>query len=51
VYSRRDGIVDWSYCLDPLATAVEIRCSHLEMVLDPRAIRVVADVVTARDRA
>jgi triacylglycerol lipase len=47
VYSRRDGIVDWRACVDPLATAVEVRSSHLGMVVDPAAIRAVADAVAA----
>lgn len=47
IYSRRDGIVDWRACLDPLATAVEVRSSHLGMVVDPAAIRAVADAVAA----
>jgi triacylglycerol lipase len=38
VYSRRDGIVDWRACIDPLATAVEVRCSHLGMAVDPKVI-------------
>jgi triacylglycerol lipase len=38
VYSRRDGIVDWRACVDPLATPVEVRSSHLGMVVDPVAI-------------
>jgi pimeloyl-ACP methyl ester carboxylesterase len=45
VYSRRDGIVDWRACIDPLATAVEVRSSHLGMVLDPAAIQAVCDAV------
>jgi pimeloyl-ACP methyl ester carboxylesterase len=47
VYSRRDGIVDWRACVDPLATPVEVRSSHLGMVVDPSAIRAVAAVVAA----
>lgn len=42
VFSRRDGIVDWRGCLDPLARTVEVRTSHLGMAVDP----VVFDVVT-----
>ncbi len=47
VYSRRDGIVDWRACVDPLATAVEVRSSHLGMVVDPAAIREVCGAVAA----
>jgi triacylglycerol lipase len=42
VYSRRDGIVDWRACVDPLASAVEVRSSHLGMAVDPVVIRAVA---------
>jgi pimeloyl-ACP methyl ester carboxylesterase len=45
VYSRRDGIVDWRACIDPLAEAVEVRSSHLGMVLEPAAIRAVCDAI------
>jgi pimeloyl-ACP methyl ester carboxylesterase len=41
VFSRRDGIVDWRACIDPLATAVEVRSSHLGMAVDPTVLRVV----------
>jgi pimeloyl-ACP methyl ester carboxylesterase len=38
IYSRRDGIVDWRACVDPLASPVEVVASHLGMALDPRVI-------------
>ncbi len=38
IYSRRDGIVDWRACVDPLAAPVEVTASHLGMALDPRVI-------------
>lgn len=43
IYSRRDGIVDWRACVDPLAEAVEVSASHLGMAFDPRVIDVVVD--------
>ena len=43
VYSRRDGIVDWRACIDPLAVPVEVTASHTGLAFDPR----VADVVVA----
>lgn len=46
VYSRRDGIVDWRACIDPLATAVEVRCSHLGMAVDPTVIRAVQQALS-----
>ena len=42
VYSKRDGIVDWRACIDPLAAQVEVRASHLGMAFDPRVIDVVS---------
>jgi hypothetical protein len=41
IYSRRDGIVDWRACVDPLATPVEVRSSHLGMAVDPSVVRAV----------
>ncbi|MBV9831766.1 MAG: alpha/beta fold hydrolase [Marmoricola sp.] len=35
IYSKRDGIVDWRACLDPAATAIEVRTSHCGMAIDP----------------
>jgi pimeloyl-ACP methyl ester carboxylesterase len=43
VYSRRDGIVDWRACIDPVAHQVEVTASHLGMAFDPRVIDVVDD--------
>ena len=49
IYSRRDGVVDWRACVDPLAEAVEVSASHLGMVLDPRVIAHVSAAVRPRD--
>lgn len=38
IFSRRDGIVDWRACVDPLATDVEVTASHLGMAVDPVTI-------------
>ena len=38
IYSKRDGIVDWRACVDPLAEPVEVSASHLGMAVDPRVI-------------
>ena len=43
IYSRRDGVVDWRACVDPLARAVEVTASHVGMAVDPR----VHDLVVA----
>ena len=42
IYSKRDGIVDWRACIDPDATSVEVRASHLGMAVDPRVIGLVS---------
>jgi triacylglycerol lipase len=46
VYSRRDGIVDWRACIDPLATAVEVRSSHLGMAVDPSVVHAVRQALS-----
>lgn len=38
IYSRRDGIVDWRSCIDPIAVPVEVTASHIGMAVDPRVI-------------
>lgn len=42
IYSKRDGIVDWRACVDPLAEPVEVTASHLGMAFDPRVIDLVS---------
>lgn len=42
VYSKRDGIVDWRACVDPLAVPVEVTASHCGMAVDPRVIDEIA---------
>ncbi|MGH3347041.1 MAG: esterase/lipase family protein, partial [Nocardioides sp.] len=46
IYSRRDGIVDWRACVDPLAVAVEVTASHVGMAVDPRVVEQVAAALT-----
>ena len=38
IWSKRDGIVDWRACVDPLAESVEVTTSHVGMAVDPRVI-------------
>lgn len=45
IYSRRDGIVDWRACVDPLAQAVEVTASHIGMAVDPRVRDAVVDAL------
>lgn len=45
IWSRRDGIVDWRSCLDPLARSVEVTASHVGMAVDPRVLDVVSGAV------
>ncbi len=51
IYSRRDGIVDWRACIDPDGDhAVEVRTSHVGMVIDPAVITAVTEALV-RHRA
>ena len=45
IYSRRDGIVDWRACIDPVALAVEVGSSHVGMAFDPHVIRAVVQAL------
>jgi pimeloyl-ACP methyl ester carboxylesterase len=47
VFSRRDGIIDWRACLDPLAKTVEVRTSHLGMAFDPVVMEIVGSTLAA----
>lgn len=40
VYSRSDGIVDWTACLDPDADQVEVSSSHCGMAVNAEVYRV-----------
>lgn len=48
IFSRRDGIVDWRACIDPAATAVEVRSSHVGMAFDPAVITAVTAALRPR---
>jgi triacylglycerol lipase len=48
IYSKRDGIVDWRACVDPLAEPVEVSASHLGMAVDPRVIDRIAAALQCR---
>jgi hypothetical protein len=49
IFSRRDGVVDWRSCLDPVAETVEVSTSHLGMAIDPGVLDIVTDTL-ARNR-
>lgn len=51
IYSKRDGIVDWRACIDPLAEAVEVTASHVGMAVDPRVIDHVLTALRRRSEA
>jgi triacylglycerol lipase len=36
LYSKTDGVVDWRSCLDPAATQIEVRSSHIGMGMNPQ---------------
>lgn len=46
IYSRRDGIVDWRACVDPIAVPVEVTASHVGMAVDPRVVDLVVAALT-----
>lgn len=46
IYSRRDGIVDWKACIDPLGRHVEVTASHVGMAVDPEVIEAVAQALS-----
>jgi pimeloyl-ACP methyl ester carboxylesterase len=46
VYSRRDGIVAWQACIEPVTDLhdnVEVRCGHLGFGVDPATLWLIAD--------
>jgi hypothetical protein len=45
VFSKRDGIVDLRRVTERAATPVEVRASHLGLVVNPDAYRAVADAL------
>jgi triacylglycerol lipase len=47
IYSRSDGIVKWRSCLDPGATHLEVRASHMGMAMHPDTYRAVAGALAA----
>ena len=51
IYSRRDGIVDWRACIDPVADRVEVTASHLGMAFDPRVIDLVGESLSRSSSA
>ena len=42
IYSRTDGIVRWSSCLDEAAELVEVRSSHIGMAVNAEVYRAIA---------
>jgi len=48
IFSRRDGVIDWRSCLDPVAETVEVTTSHLGMAIDPVVFDIVVETL---DRA
>jgi pimeloyl-ACP methyl ester carboxylesterase len=52
--SRRDGVVDWTTCVDdvsPRATNIEVGSSHVGMGLDPDVWTAVANALQAQSPA
>lgn len=51
IYSRRDGVVDWRACIDPMGVAVEVAASHVGMAVDPRVMEQVLNALQSRPAA
>jgi pimeloyl-ACP methyl ester carboxylesterase len=51
IYSKRDGIVDWRACIDPLAVPVEVTASHGGLAFDPRVVAVVLAALERQEAA
>lgn len=46
VYSRSDGVISWRHCLEPEPSLnYEVGGSHIGLAFNPRAFRVVADLL------
>jgi pimeloyl-ACP methyl ester carboxylesterase len=52
IYSKRDAVVPWHYCIDPDTRVehVEVDATHFELGVSPEVLRIVASVL-ARYRA
>jgi triacylglycerol lipase len=50
IYSRGDGVVRWQSCVVPYADNVEVRGTHVGLVLNPEAYVAIATALAARAR-
>jgi len=50
VFSRRDGIVDWRACVDRQGRNLEVRSTHLGMVIEQSGIGEVATAIRGFDQ-
>jgi len=48
LYSRTDGIVDWHACLDPAASLVEVKASHIGMGANAQVYAEVGNALAQR---
>lgn len=51
VYSKGDGIVDWRACIDPEGRAVQVRGSHIGLVVRPETIARVHEALVLQSPA
>src|SRR3954452_5937729 len=47
IFSKTDGVVKWRSCLDPAATQLEVRTSHMGMAVHEDTFRAVAGALAA----
>ena len=45
IYSKGDGVVRWRSCVVPYARCVEVTGSHIGLVFNRKAYRVVAEAL------
>ncbi|MGA2411916.1 MAG: alpha/beta fold hydrolase [Candidatus Binataceae bacterium] len=50
IYSKRDGIVDWTSCIErgPNVDAIEVASSHVGLPYNPETLRVIKDKIEER---
>jgi pimeloyl-ACP methyl ester carboxylesterase len=49
IFSRRDGVVQWTACRHPSARHVEVRAAHLQMGVHPDVVRAIVSELHGAD--
>ncbi len=51
IYSKHDGVVDWRTCIREDASSIEVRSTHVGLIVSAAAYRAMADVLAAEAAA